>query len=358
MSEQTLPTVELGDGLTTTVQGYGAMSLSDAYGAIDDEQAWHTLQHAVHAGITFIDSANIYGDGRSERTISRLFTGADAIDRDRVQVVSKVGILKVGGAGSRSVRGDRAYVREQIDGTLERLGTDHVDLYYQHRVDPEVPIEETVGAIAELVAEGKVRHIGLSEPTGDEIRRAAQVAPIAAVQTEYSIFARDVEHFVLPAVREVGAGFVPYSPLSRGLLTDDWRTLDNAAPNVRAIFPRLGGENLAINQGLVQIVADVAAEVTRARGVVASAPVSAGRVSVAQVALAWLYAKARELDVRISPIPGTRSPERIDENLGALDVVLDADQLRRLDALAAQVAGPRSANPGWTSQGREGLGND
>ncbi len=335
-----LPTTLLGDGLVTTVQGYGAMSLSDAYGPIDDEQALRTLQHAVDAGITFIDTANIYGDGRSERTIAKIFPA----QRERIQLATKFGITKGDGVGKRGVRGDRAHVREQVEASLTRLGTDYIDLYYQHRVDPNVPIEDTVGFVAELVAEGKVRHIGLSEPTGAEIIRAAAVHPIAAVQSEYSIFSRDLEAHVIPAIREVGAGFVPYSPVSRGLLTDSWAELAAEKPNVRANFPRFFPENLPANRALAGEVAAVAQQLGEQHG---------RHVSVAEVALAWVSAKSAELGVRVSPIPGTRSPERIDENLRALGLQLSSEQLLRLELIAERVVGNRSADPAWTSQGRE-----
>lgn len=335
-----LPTTLLGDSLVTTVQGYGAMSLSDAYGPIDDAQALRTLQHSVDAGITFLDTANIYGDGRSERTIAKIFPAR----RAQVQLATKFGITKGDGVGKRGVRGDRAHVREQVEASLTRLGTDHIDLYYQHRVDPNVPIEDTVGFVSELVAEGKVRHIGLSEPTGAEIIRAAAIHPIAAVQSEYSIFSRDLEAHVIPAIREVGAGFVPYSPVSRGLLTDSWAELDAVSPNVRANFPRFFPENLPVNRALAGEVAAVAQQLSEQHE---------RHVSVAEVALAWVYAKSAEFGVRVSPIPGTRSPQRVDENLRAIGLELNGEQLQQLDSLAERVVGHRSADPAWTSQGRE-----
>ncbi|MBF4550988.1 aldo/keto reductase [Pseudoclavibacter sp. VKM Ac-2888] len=335
-----LPTTLLGDGLVTTVQGYGAMSLSDAYGPIDDAQALRTLQHSVDAGITFLDTANIYGDGRSESTIAKIFPA----QRERIQLATKFGITKGDGVGKRGVRGDREHVREQVELSLTRLGTDHIDLYYQHRVDPNVPIEDTVGFVSELVAEGKVRHIGLSEPTGAEIIRAAAIHPIAAVQSEYSIFSRDLEAHVIPAIREVRAGFVPYSPVSRGLLTDSWAELDAVSPNVRANFPRFFPENLPVNRALAGEVAAVAQQLSE---------VHDRHVSVAEVALAWVYAKSAEFGVGVSPIPGTRSPQRVDENLRAIGLELNVEQLQQLDALADRVVGHRSADPAWTSQGRE-----
>ncbi|MBY0688083.1 aldo/keto reductase [Microbacterium marinilacus] len=310
------------------------MSLSDVYGPVGDDEALRTLTHAVDSGVTFVDTANIYGRGRSEEIISRLLRTR----RDEVQLASKFGILAGGGIGRRGIRGDRAYVREQIELSLARLGTDRLDLYYQHRVDPEVPIEDTVGALSELVAEGKILHIGLSEATGDELRRAARVHPIAAVQTEWSIISRDVEAHVVPAARELGIGFVPYSPLGRqwltGLFDPDALTESEGRPR----FPRFAPDALAANRPVLDEVLRVAAE--------------AG-VSAAQVSLAWLYDKGRALGLPVVPIPGTRSPARVAENLAAVDVELSADHVARLDALAARVAGHRSFEPTWVSSGRE-----
>ncbi|WP_080792506.1 aldo/keto reductase [Corynebacterium pacaense] len=336
------PRITLGDGFEVSRQGYGAMSLTDVYGEVSDEQALATLEHALDLGITFIDTANIYGDGRSESTIAKVLKTR----RDEIQLATKFGFVRGGAPGQRAIRGDRAHIREQIDLSLARLGTDHVDIYYQHRVDPQVPIEETVGAIAELITEGKVRHIGLSEPTGDEIRRAAAVHPIAAVQSEWSIFSRDVEVNVLPAIREIDSGFVPYSPLARGLLTGAYRTLDTADSSIRSVIPRFSEVNLAHNIALVDVVADVATQVSARTG---------QAVTVAQVALAWLEAKARGIGVPIASIPGSRFAARVDENLAALGVELAPAEVQRLDGLAGGVAGLRSADTAATSGGREGL---
>ncbi|MER7797172.1 aldo/keto reductase [Microbacterium sp. NPDC096154] len=326
--------IELGDGLRVPRQGYGAMSLSDIYGPVTDDDALRTLTHAVDAGATFIDTANIYGMGRSERIISRLLRTR----RDEVQLASKFGIVAGGGVGQRGIRGDRAYVREQLELSLERLGTDHLDLYYQHRVDPNVPIEDTVGALAELVAEGKILHIGISEATADELRRAASVHPIAAVQSEWSIVSRDVEQHVVPAARELGIGFVPYSPVGRQWLTGLFDPTAMEAADGRPKFPRFAPENLAANQPLLDEVLAVADE--------------AG-VTAAQLSIAWLYDKGRALDLPVVPIPGTRFPHRVDENLTAAGITLSADHVARLDALAARVVGHRSFNPTWVSSGRE-----
>ncbi|WRH16143.1 aldo/keto reductase [Microbacterium sp. JZ37] len=326
--------VELGDGLRVSPQGYGGMSLTDVYGPISDDDALRTLTHAVDAGVTFIDTANVYGEGRSERIISRLL----ATRRDEVQLATKCGIVPGGRIGERSVRGDRAHIREQIDLSLSRLGTDHVDLYYQHRVDPNVPIEETVGAFAELVQEGKVLHIGLSEPTGDELRRAAAVHPIAAVQSEWSIVSRDVEAHVVSAARELGVGFVPYSPLSRQWLTGAFDAAAMVEGDGRPKFPRFAPEALAANAPILAEVRALADE--------------AG-VTPAQLALAWLAAKGEQLGLPVVPIPGTRFADRVDENLGAVGVRLDPEIVARLDGIADRVTAHRSFDPLWVSDGRE-----
>ncbi|WOF23169.1 aldo/keto reductase [Microbacterium betulae] len=337
MSATSSPTpvlVDLGAGLRVPPQGYGGMSLSDVYGPVSDDDALRTLTHAVDAGATFVDTANIYGEGRSERIISRLLTTR----RDEVQLATKFGIVPGGRIGERSVRGDRAHVREQIERSLGRLGTDHVDLYYQHRVDPSVPIEDTVGAVAELVEEGKVRHIGLSEPTGGELRRAVSVHPIAAVQSEWSIVSRDVEAYVVPAARELGVGFVPYSPLGRQWLTGAYDPSAIAEGDGRPKFPRFADDAIAANRPLLAEVLDVAVE--------------AG-LTPAQLALAWLYDKGRAFGLPVVPIPGTRFPERVDENLAAVATQLAPELVARLDAIADRVTGHRSFDPLWVSAGRE-----
>lgn len=327
-------TIELGDGLHVPLQGYGAMSLTDVYGPVSDDEALATLTHAVDRGVTFIDTANVYGGGRSERIIARLLRDR----RDEVQLATKVGISPGGKVGQRGTSGDRAHIREQIDLSLGRLGVDRVDLYYLHRLDPAVPIEDSVGAIAELVAEGKVAHIGLSEVTGDELRRASAVHPIAAVQTEWSIVSRDVEAHVVPAARELGVGFVPYSPLSRQWLTGHYDPAALTEGDARAKFPRFAPDVLAANAPVLDEVRAIARD---------------AEASPAQVALAWLYAKGAQLGLPVVPIPGTRSAARVDENLAALDVPLDAATIERLDALAGRVVGHRSFDPVWVSAGRE-----
>jgi len=334
-SSTTVPPVALGDGLVVSAQGYGGMSLTDVYGPVTDDDALRTLTQAVDSGATFVDTANIYGGGRSETIIARLLRTR----RDEVQLASKFGIVASGGIGKREINGRPEYVREQIDGSLRRLGTDHLDLYYQHRPDPKVPIEETVGAMSELVTAGKVLHLGLSEATGQEVRRANAVHPIAAVQSEWSIVSRDVERFVIPTLVELGIGFVPYSPVSRALLTGTFDAEAMRPDDGRRSFPRFAPDAVAANAPLIDELREIALQV---------------RATPAQVALAWLYARAGRYGLAISPIPGTRFADRVTENLGALDVTLPDDTVAALDAFAARVTGGRSFNPSWVSEGREG----
>ncbi len=329
----TLPMVALGDGLRVSALGYGGMSLSDVYGPVDDDTALTTLTHAVDAGITFVDTANIYGDGRSERIISRFI----AHRRDDIVLATKFGIAG-GPIGARTICGRPEYVREQIDLSLGRLGTDHVDLYYQHRVDPDVPIEETVGAMAELVQAGKVRHLGLSEATAAELRRAHAVHPIAAVQTEWSVVSRDVEASVVPTAAELGVGFVPYSPLSRAWLTDGFSPADIGEGDGRLRFPRFHPENLGGNAELRAEFLRVAADTGR---------------TGAQLALAWLHTRAAAFDIAVSPIPGSRFAAHVDEWLPAVGTRLDEETMARLEPFAARIRGDRSFNRGWTSQREE-----
>jgi aryl-alcohol dehydrogenase-like predicted oxidoreductase len=330
-----VPTVRLALGLTVSAQGYGAMSVSPAYGVADLDEALATLHHAVDLGITFIDTANVYGDGVSETIVGKLL----ADRRDEVQLATKFGLVgAVGGSGNRRINGRPEYAKQCIDESLSRLGVDSVDLYYLHRVDPEVPIEESVGALADLVRAGKVRHIGLSEATGDELRRAHAVHPIAAVQSEWSIVSRDVEKNVVPTAAELGIGFVPYSPVSRGLLTDAFDPAQIGEKDLRRRFPRFADDALPENLSLRAAVQAVGREVG---------------ATAAQVALAWLDAKAREFGVVSVSIPGTRYAARVHENAGALGVTLTEEQVARLDALAARVVGPRAADPQWVSLGRE-----
>jgi aryl-alcohol dehydrogenase-like predicted oxidoreductase len=325
-----IDSIRLGDDLVVSALGYGGMSLSDVYGAVDDDTALATLTHAVDNGLTFVDTANIYGGGRSERIISRL----TASRRDDIVLATKFGI-DGGRIGQRGIRGDAAYVHEQIDASLQRLGTDHVDLYYQHRVDPDVPIEETVGAMAELVAAGKVRHLGLSEATADEIRRAHAVHPIAAVQTEWSVVSRDVELSVVPAVAELGIGFVPYSPLSRAWLTDSFAEDQIGEGDGRPKFPRFRPENLEANGPLRSDYLEIARR---------------HELTGAQLALAWLYTRGNALGVPVAPIPGSRFSAHVDEWIPAVTTRLDTETMAELDGFADRISGNRSFDVNWTSQ--------
>jgi aryl-alcohol dehydrogenase-like predicted oxidoreductase len=333
------PTVALGDGLTVSAIGFGAMVLSQSYGETDRAEALATLNRCLDLGVTFIDTANVYGGGDNERLIAKVLVDR----RDEVTLATKFGIAgnpADRAAGGPTARGDAAYVHQCIDESLQRLNTDVVDLYYLHRRDLSVPIEETVGAMAELVRAGKVRHLGLSEVTADELRAAVAVHTIAAVQSEWSVWSRDVERNVVPAAAELGVGFVPYSPLGRGFLTGTIRSAaDFSSPSdFRQRMPRFAEGALDANLAVVDVIESVAAE----RGATA-----------AQVALAWLRYRADELGVASVPIPGTRRPSRVEENLGSLSVTLTPDQLGALDAASERVSGGRSVFPEWVSSARE-----
>lgn len=334
-----VPTVTLGDELRVSAMGFGAMVLSPVYGDTDDRESLDTLNRCLDLGVTFIDTANVYGGGSNERLIGKVL----ASRRDEVTLATKFGIFgnpADRAAGGPAARGDGAYVHQCIDESLQRLDTDVVDLYYMHRRDLNVPIEETIGAMAELVHAGKVRHLGLSEVTADELRAAVAVHPIAAVQSEWSIWSRDVERNVVPAAAELGVGFVPYSPLGRGFLTGTIRTAAHMSSptDFRRTMPRFAEGALEVNLAVVDVVESVAAE----QGATA-----------AQVALAWLRYRADELGVASVPIPGTRRASRVEENLGSLSVTLKPDQLTALNAAGARVSGNRSAFPQWVSSSRE-----
>ena len=338
-SANSVPAVKLGDELTVSAIGFGAMALTPVYGEVDDTESLATLHRAVDLGVTFIDTANIYGGGDNERLIAKLL----ADRRDEVTLATKFGISgnpADRAAGRIGVRNDAAYIRECIDESLQRLQTDTVDLYYMHRRDVNTPIEETVGVMAELVAAGKVRHLGLSEVTADELQAAVAVHPIAAVQSEWSIWSRDVERNVVPAAAELGVGFVPYSPLGRGFLTGTVQSAaDLSSPtDFRKTLPRFSGDALDANLAVVEVVKAVAAEQD---------------ATAAQVALAWLRYRAEALGVASTPIPGTRRASRIEENLGSLSVTLTPEQLDALDTAGAAVSGPRYQDQTWISAGRE-----
>jgi aryl-alcohol dehydrogenase-like predicted oxidoreductase len=323
----TLPTRALGrTGPTVSAQGLGCMGMSFAYGTPDRAEAEATIARALDLGVTFFDTADMYGLGHNEELVGKALAG----HRDEVVLATKFGIhLDPDAPGGRGVRGDADYVRTACDASLGRLGVDHIDLYYQHRPDPTVPIEETVGAMAELVAAGKVRHLGLSEASADTIRRAAAVHPIAALQSEWSLFSRDIEAEIVPACREAGIGLVPYSPLGRGMLTGAVSSLDELeGDDFRRTLPRFQRDNLDRNLALVAVVQEVA---------------EAHGATSGQVALAWLAAQGDD----VVSIPGTKRRTYLEENVAALDLTLGDDDLARLGGLEA--AGDRNVMPNWTN---------
>jgi aryl-alcohol dehydrogenase-like predicted oxidoreductase len=305
-----MKTIQLGkDGPQIPVVGLGCMGMSEFYGPSDDAQSVEVIRHALDTGVTFLDTADAYGSGRNEELVGRAIR-----DRRKDAVVAtKFALVRNEKGGFVGVSGQPDYVKKACAASLSRLGIDAIDLYYQHRVDPEVPIEDTVGAMAELVAEGKVRRLGLSECSPATLRRAHQVHPIAAVQSEYSLWSRDAEDGFLDACAELGVTFVAYSPLGRGFLTGDIKSMDDLAPDDwRRSNPRFQGDNFAKNLALARAVQEIAAR----RG-----------LTPAQLALAWVLGRARH----IVTIPGTRSVKRLDENAAAAEVALAAGELEAIE---------------------------
>jgi aryl-alcohol dehydrogenase-like predicted oxidoreductase len=330
-----MDTTRLGStGPTVSVQGLGCMGMSHGYGAGDESESLAVLARALELGVTFWDTADYYAAGANEALLARVL----AHHRDQVVIATKFGLVTGSSPGApQAVRGDPDYVRTACEASLRRLGTDVIDLYYQHRVDVTVPIEETVGAMAELVTAGKVRHLGLSEATASELRRAARVHPIAAVQSEWSLWSRDVEESVVPACRELGTGFVPYSPLGRGFLTGTLGAIDDLpADDIRRSQPRLAPSAIETNRALVEQVGRVAADLG---------------IAPAQVALAWVHQRQKAWGLPVVPIPGTKKIRWLEQNVAALDVGLPAEALDRLDGLAAQAVGDRHPQIGLTSAG-------
>ncbi|MEV6776136.1 aldo/keto reductase [Streptomyces syringium] len=341
MSKDRIDTVGLGtDGPLVGVQGLGCMGMSAAYGPTDETEARATLERALELGVTLFDTADVYGFGRNEEFIAPFVRA----HRDRLTLATKFAIERREDDPSfQAIRNDRAYIRASVEGSLRRLGVDHIDLYYMHRRDVDVPMEESVGAMAELVAEGKVRHLGLSEVSPGELRAAHAVHPIAAVQSEWSLFSRDVEGGaagVVGAAKELGVAFVPYSPLGRGFLTGSFVSADKEldSKDWRRTQPRFTGDNAAANAALLEPVRTIA----EARG-----------VSLAQVALAWVQQRAEVHGLAVIPIPGTRKRTRLEENLAATRITLDAAELARLEPIADKVAGNRYPDMTFTAVGRE-----
>ncbi len=319
----------LGDGLVVSSIGLGCMSMSAVYGAGDEPAALEAVDTALELGITFFDTADIYGMTDNERIVGNALRAR----RDDVVVATKFGI-QVSADGSRSVNGRPEYVRQACDASLGRLGLEVIDLYYQHRVDTATPVEETWGAMAELVTAGKVRHLGISEPSADSLRRAASVHQIAALQNEWSLWSRDIEGEIVPLCRELGIAIVPYSPLGRGFLTGQIKTPEDLAEfDFRRGSPRFEGENFQRNLDLVAEIGRIAED----KG-----------VTPAQLALAWLLAQGDD----VVPIPGTKRAARVAENAGAADVELSPDDLARIDAVSpvGAAAGDRYPDMSWVNR--------
>ncbi len=338
MTEHTIPTTTLGaGGPEVGVQGLGCMGMSFAYGPADADASRATLERALERGVTLYDTADAYGAGDNERFLAPFL----AAHRDEVLIATKFALsIPPDDPNRRIIRNDPPYIRQAVEASLRRLDVDVIDLYYMHRRDVNVPIEETVGVMAELVREGKVKQLGLSEVTAGELRAAHAVHPIAAVQSEWSLFSRDIEAAVVPAARELGVTLVPYSPLGRGFLTGAFQdaTKDLTQDDFRRTMPRFTGENAEANAALLQPVRAVA---------------ESHGATPAQIALAWVHQQANVHGLPVVPIPGTRSPSRVDENTAATSITLTEADLAALNPIAEKVTGTRYADMSFTSAGRE-----
>ncbi|MEH6375464.1 aldo/keto reductase [Streptomyces sp. KLMMK] len=334
-----IPTAVLGTGGPEVgVQGLGCMGMSFAYGpTTDPDEARATLERALELGVTLFDTADVYGLGENEKFIAPFVRA----HREDVVLATKFALgTDPENPQVRTIRNDRPYIRQAVEASLRRLGVDEIDLYYMHRRDVNVPVEETVGAMAELVAEGKVKHLGLSEVTAGELRAAQAVHPIAAVQSEWSLFSRDIETHVVPAARELGVALVPYSPLGRGFLTGSFVRAESelSGDDFRRTMPRFTGGNAEANAALLEPVRRIAEQHGTSPG---------------QVALAWVQQQAGVHGLTVVPIPGTRRRSRLEENTGATRITLTADELAALEPIAGRVAGTRYADMAFTSAGRE-----
>ncbi|WP_329179280.1 aldo/keto reductase [Streptomyces sp. NBC_01477] len=338
MSAELIGTVRLGtDGPLVGVQGLGCMGMSEFYGDTDEAAARETLETAFEAGVTLYDTADMYGQGANEEFLAPFVKA----HRDEITLATKfANERRADDPSYRAIRNDPAYIRQAVDASLRRLGVDVIDLYYMHRRDPKVPLADSVGAMGELVTAGKVRHLGLSEVTGAELREAHAVHPITAIQSEWSLFSRDVERSAVGAAANLGVAFVPYSPLGRGFLTGAFQDAGSelADGDIRRSQPRFTGENARRNYDLLEPVRRLAQEHGATPG---------------QIALAWVHQRAQVHGLPVVPIPGTRRSARVLENTAAAAITLDAAELAALEPIAAQVAGDRYPDMSSTSAARE-----